>query len=89
MLFKVLVTFVVLTGCCCWASRIKRQEDGEFWWLNKEKPVDDEALVEVEPIAEAKSNSPDESKIANIKQGKDASDTSNKNFLNYIFAFFA
>ncbi|XP_032790304.2 phenoloxidase-activating factor 2 [Daphnia magna] len=66
MLFKVLVTFVVLTGCCCWASRIKRQEDGEFWWLNKEKPVDDEALVE--PIAEAKSNSPDESKIANIKQ---------------------
>lgn len=67
MLFKVLVTLVILTCCPCWASRIKRQEDGEFWWLNKEKAVEGDALVE--PIAEAKSNSPDESKIANIKQG--------------------
>jgi hypothetical protein len=65
MLFKILVAFVVLAGCCCCAGRIKRQEDGEFWWLKAA-----ESDAEVEPIAEVKSNSPDEGKIANIKQGK-------------------
>jgi hypothetical protein len=65
MLFKILVAFVVLTGCCCCAARIKRQEDGEFWWLKAA-----ESDAEVEPIAEVKINSHDEGKIANIKQGK-------------------
>ena len=65
MLFKVSLAFLVLTSCCCWAARVRRQEDGEFWWLNKEKaPVKDAELV-----AEVKINQHDESKIANIKQG--------------------
>lgn len=64
MMLKVLVALVVLTGCCCWAARIKRQEDGEFWWLKKDvESKNDEQAVEV------KINSPDEAKLASIKQG--------------------
>ena len=63
MLFKLLVTFVILAGC--FAARVKRQEDGEFWWL---KAAESDAVVE--PVAEVKINSHDEGKSANIKQGK-------------------
>lgn len=72
IMLKVLVAFVVLTGCCCWAARIRRQEDGEFWWLKKDvEPKNDEPLVEV------KINSPEEPKLASIKQGN----------LNDLFSF--
>ncbi len=72
MLFKVLVAFVVLTGCCCWAARIRRQEDGEFWWLNKEKAAVKE---DAELVPEVKINAADESKTANIKQGTNSTDS--------------
>ncbi|XP_046450409.1 phenoloxidase-activating factor 2-like [Daphnia pulex] len=61
MLFKILVTLVVLTAC--FGARIKRQEDGEFWWL---KAAESDAVVE--PVAEVKINSHDEGKSAKIKQ---------------------
>lgn len=58
MLVKSFVAVLLVTSCC-WAARLKRQEDGEFWWLKQEKPVESEKDAE---IVEGKINEPEESK---------------------------
>jgi len=36
MLKQFTLLSLVMASCLCVSVRVKRQEDGEFWWLNKE-----------------------------------------------------
>lgn len=65
-MFKVLVILAVLAVSCSQAARVRRQEDGEFWWLKKETPADNK-----EPEAEVKLNIPDTGKTAALKEGNE------------------
>jgi len=78
MLKQFTLLSLIMATCLCVSVRVKRQEDGEFWWLNKEtaaivaevkKPE-----VKIQPVEEVHANAEiDQEALAQIhKKGPEA-----------------